>query len=389
MQKRIAGEATATGYVGDDATVSLTPEQARDLFSKEPEIVQRIFAEKVLFKLLAQVGTDYNDASSPYAGKYARGYAALDSLFPSTLGYTSNGTGQGGLNGAAATVDTGNLDIRSSTIQTQQGGDVTLLGPGGQALIGSTAAPAQFVDAQGRVLAGPNSMGLLTLEAGNVNVFTDRSLLLAQSRVFTEQGGDVTIWSSNGDINAGQGAKTNSEVPPPVFVCDSDAWCRLDARGQVSGAGIATLQTVEGAAPGNAYLVAPRGTVDAGDAGIRVSGNLVIAAARVANADNIQVKGESIGVPVTAAVNIGALNAASAAASAASQAAEDVARKQQSDARDKLPSEISVRVLRDGENTSSVSPAAGYDSASPVQVLGRNDASSQLTDAERKALHRM
>ncbi len=388
MQNRIAGRVTATGHVSDDVTVPLTQDQARDLFAKEPEIVQRIFAEKVLFKLLAQVGTDYQNASSPYAGKYARGYEALDSLFPSTLGYTSNGAGQGGLNGAAATVDTGDLDIRSSTIQTQQGGDVTLLGPGGQALIGSTSAPAQFASG-GRVTAGPNSMGLLTLETGNVNVFTDRSLLLAQSRVFTEQGGDVTIWSSNGDINAGQGAKTSSEVPPPTFLCDVDSWCRLDARGQVSGAGIATLQTVEGAAPGNAYLIAPRGTVDAGDAGIRVSGNLVIAAARVANADNIQVKGDSAGIPVTASVNVGALNAASAAATAATQAAEDVARKQQSDARDKLPSEISVHVLSEGDNTSSVSPAAGYDNASPVQVLGRTDANGQLTEAERKALHRM
>ncbi|PTR30710.1 filamentous hemagglutinin family protein [Luteibacter sp. OK325] len=389
MEQRIAGERTATGHLTDDVTTPLTDDQALGLFAGEPEIVQRIFADKVLFKLLAQVGTDYNNPSSPYAGKYARGYAALDSMFPSTLGYTSNGAGQGGLNGGAATVDTGDLDIRSSTIQTQQGGDVTLLGPGGQALIGSTAAPSQITDANGKVIAGPNTMGLLTLEAGNVNVFTDRSLLLAQSRVFTEQGGDVTIWSSNGDINAGQGAKTNSEVPPPTFLCDVDAWCRVDARGQVSGAGIATLQTVEGAPPGNAYLIAPRGTVDAGDAGIRVSGNLVIAAARVANADNIQVKGDSIGVPVTAAVNIGALNAASAAATAATQAAEDVARKQQSDARDKIPSEISVHVLSDGDNTSSVSPAAGYDSGSPVQVLGRADAKSQLTQAEQKALHRM
>lgn len=389
MQKRIAGQATATGHDTDDVVAPLSNDDALALFAQQPDVVQRIFAQTELFKLLGQVGADYNDASSAYAGQYARGYEALNTLFPSSLGYTANGSGQGGLNGAAATVNTGNLDIRSSTIQTQQGGDVTLLGPGGQALIGSTGAPAQYTNSAGAVLAGPNSMGLLTLEKGNINVLTDRSLLLAQSRVFTEQGGDVTIWSSNGDINAGQGAKTNSEVPPPTYLCDIDSWCRLDARGQVSGAGIATLQTVEGAEPGNAYLIAPRGTVDAGDAGIRVSGNLVIAAARVANADNIQVKGDAIGIPVTAAVNVGALNAASAAATAASQAAEDVVRKQQGDARDKMPSEISVRVLRDGDNTSSISPGAGYDNASPVQVLGRNDANAQLTDAERKALRRM
>ncbi|UPG92949.1 filamentous haemagglutinin family protein [Luteibacter aegosomatissinici] len=386
MQRRVAGASTATGLASDDNLAPMTADEARALFAKQPEVIQRMFAEQSLFKLLATVGTDYNDSSSVYAGKYARGYEALDTLFPSAWGYTANGSGQGGLNGAAQTITTGNLDIRSSTIQTQQGGDVTLLGPGGQALIGSTAAPAQYVTSDGTVAAGPNTMGLLTLEKGNINVFTDRSLLLAQSRVFTEQGGDVTIWSSNGDINAGQGAKTNSEVPPPTFLCDNDAWCRLDARGQVAGAGIATLQSVEGAPEGNAYLIAPRGTVDAGDAGIRVSGNLVIAAARVANADNIQVKGDAIGIPVTAAVNVGALNAASAAATAASQAAEDVARKQQGDARDKMPSEISVHVLRDGDNTSSVAPVSGYDNASPVQVLGRKGQEGQLTDAEKKAM---
>jgi filamentous hemagglutinin family protein len=388
MQERVAGQSTATGHATDDVLPPMTGDEARSLFANEPQSVQRLFAEKELFKLLAQVGTDYNNAASPYAGQYARGYEALASMFPASLGYTSNGSGQGGLNGAATTVDTGDLDIRSSTIQTQQGGDVTLVGPGGQALIGSTSAPGVITDGTGAVKAGPNTMGLLTLEAGGINVFTDRSLLLAQSRVFTERGGDVTIWSSNGDINAGQGAKTTSEVPPPTFLCDRDAFCYIDARGQVSGAGIATLQTVDGAQEGNAYLIAPRGTVDAGDAGIRVSGNLVIAAARVANADNIQVKGDSIGIPVTAAVNVGALNAASAAATAASQAAEDVARKQQSDAREKMPSEISVHVLRDGDNTSSVSPAA-YDNGSPVQVLGRNDSQGKLTDAERKALRNM
>jgi hypothetical protein len=390
MQRRLAGTVTDTGHVGDEIAVTLTAEQARSLFAQQPDDVQQLFAQKALFKLLAQVGADYNNPESRYVSQYARGYAAVDAMFPASDGYTANGTGQGGLNGATNPVETGNLDMRSSTIQTQQGGDVTILGPGGQALVGSTGAPSQIVDVNGRVLAGPNTMGVLTLETGSVNLFTDKSVLLAQSRIFTERGGDVTIWSSNGDINAGQGAKTTAEVPPPVYVCDVDAWCRVDARGQVAGAGIATLQTVEGAAAGNAYLIAPRGTVDAGDAGIRVAGNLVIAAARVANADNIQVTGESVGVPVTASVNIGALNAASAAATAATQAAEDVVRKQQAETRDKLPSEISVQVLRDGDTTSSIAPARGYDVGSPVQVLGHQAAGdARLTDDERRALRQL
>ncbi|URX61998.1 filamentous hemagglutinin family protein [Luteibacter anthropi] len=387
MKRRLEGKVVDTGYAKDKVTVSLSVQDARTLLAQEPEYVQRLFAEQILFKVLAQVGKEYNDAGSPFAGKYARGYAAIDALFPASKGYTANGAGEGGLNGAEKPVSTGDLDIRSTTIQTQQGGNVTILGPGGQAIVGSTSAPSVITDSNGNVLAGPNTMGILTLEKGDINILTDRSVQLAQSRIFTEQGGDLVIWSSNGDINAGQGAKTTAEIPPPTYVCTFDAWCRIDARGQVSGAGIATLQTVEGAAPGSVYLVAPRGTVDAGDAGIRVSGDIVIAAARVANADNIQVKGESIGIPVVAAVNVGALNAASAAAGAATKAAEDVAKRQQSDARDKLPSVISVNVLRDGNNgASAVSPAQ----VNPVSVLGSGRLDSaqagMLTPEERKHL---
>ena len=298
------------------------------------------------------------------------------------------------MNGAQSTVATGDLDLRGTNIQTKQGGNITMLAPGGQALLGSASAPPVITDSQGKVLAGPNSMGVLTLEQGDIRMFTDRSVLLAQSRIFTEQGGDLVLWSSNGDINAGQGAKTTTEIPPPSYLCTIDAWCRLDARGQVSGAGIASLQSVPDAPRGNVYLVAPRGTVDAGDAGIRVSGNLIVAAARVANADNIQVQGEKVGVPVTQSVNVGALNAASAAASAVSKAAEDMARQQQDDTRSKLPSVISVQVLGVGDGSASLDNGNGaphrYDPSSPVQVLGggmlSTRAKEQLTAEERKRL---
>ncbi|MDH2384898.1 filamentous hemagglutinin family protein [Bradyrhizobium sp. CER78] len=44
-------------------------------------------------------------------------------------------------------------------------------------------------------------------------------------------------------------------------------------------------------------LVAPLGTIDAGEAGIRVLGNVNLAALQVVNAANIQVQGTSTGVP--------------------------------------------------------------------------------------------
>jgi filamentous hemagglutinin family protein len=385
MDSYVAGLAVDTGLVKDVPVINLSADQAWAQFQALPANVQGIFVQKALFKILATVGSDYNDPSSPFHGQYARGYTALSTLFPASLGYTDNGSGQGGINGAQQTIDTGDLDIRNTTIQTQQGGDVNILAPGGQALLGSSSAPPVIVNGQGQIVAGPNTMGVLTLREGDINIFTDRSVQLAQSRIFTEQGGDIVAWSSNGDINAGKGAKTTTEIPPLSFLCDLDAYCLINPSGEVSGAGIATLQTIAGAASGNAYLMAPRGTVDAGDAGIRVSGNLVIAAAQVANADNIQVQGEKIGVPIAQSVNIGALNAASAAAGAVSHVAEDMANRQRDDARSQQPSVISVHVLGYGaqdNNGAQVSPNTGYDSDSPVQILG----AGHLATAKRKLL---
>ena len=386
MDQYVAGLSVDTGLLKDKLSVNLTPEQAWEQFQQLPSNIQLIFVQKALFKVLAEVGSDYNDPSSPFQGQYARGYAALSTLFPASLGYTDNGSGAGGINGAQKTVDTGDLDVRNTTIQTQQGGDIDILGPGGQALLGSTSSPPVIVDRFGNTVAGPNDLGLLTLRQGDINIFTDRSVLLAQSRIFTEQGGDIVAWSSNGDINAGKGAKTTSEVPPLILLCDIDAFCKPAPLGEVSGAGIATLQSVVGAPTGNAFLMAPRGTVDAGDAGIRVSGNLVVAAAQVANADNIQVQGEKIGVPVAQSVNVGALSAASAAASAVTHVVEDMANKQRDDARNQQPSVISVHVLGAGGDASSSLQGSGgtgsYDQDSPVQVLG----AGRLTSAKRRVL---
>nr|WP_157687278.1 filamentous haemagglutinin family protein [Burkholderia lata] len=392
VQQYEAGQVVDTGLVSDQpASAPLTAAQAWSKFKALPQYVQQLFAEQVLFNVLARVGEDYNNPASPYFQKYARGYQALNTLFPASLGYTANSLG-GGSNGANKQVDTGDLDMRGTTIQTQQGGNVSILGPGGQALVGSTSAPPQIVNDKGTVIAGPGSMGILTLEKGDVNIFTDRSVLLAQSRIFTEQGGDMTIWSSNGDINAGKGAKSSADTPAPQYQCDANHYCMVDARGQVTGAGIATLQSVPGVSPGTVNLIAPRGTVDAGDAGIR-AGNLNVAALRVVNADNIQVTGKATGIPLVQAVNTGALTAASAAASAATQVAQDMAKNNASGASARRWT-ISVQVEgfgdAGGDGAKKHRQQVGYDASNAVSVLGFGQVGptqrATLTEDERGRL---
>ncbi len=264
MEQYDEGQGVDTGLVANAPTpVVLTASQAFAQFQTLPNYVQQLFIGQVFFDVLTDVGNDFHNPSSPFANQYARGFQAINTLFPASFGYTANNLG-GGSNGSNAPVSTGNLDIRSTTIQTQQGGSVSILGPGGEALVGSSSAPPAIVNANGQVVAGPGTMGILTLEQGDINIFTDESLLLAQSRVFTEQGGNITIWSSNGDINAGQGSTTVANIPPPQYVCDVNHFCALDTKGEVAGAGIGTLQTIPGAPRGNANLLAPRGTVDAG-----------------------------------------------------------------------------------------------------------------------------
>jgi filamentous hemagglutinin family protein len=323
-----------------DTGVDLTPAEAWERFRQLPEYQRQLLVYGVFFDILNRTGLDYNNIDSRFAQQYGRGFGAVGSLFPAAYGYTSYDTtlrpGE-----PQKTVSTGRLDMRGSTVQTQRGGDILVVGPGGSVVVGSASAPPVVPASRVTAGIGPNNQGILTLEQGAIRVFTDQNVLLAQSRIFTEQGGDVIIWSSNGDINAGKGAKTSSEIPPPSFVCDFDHFCIVDAKSQVSGAGIAVLQTRAGAPSGIANLIAPRGTVDAGDAGIRVSGSLNVAAFKVANADNISVSGGSVGVP-TGLVDTGALGAAGSVAASVSQTATQMGNSRQ---QEKSPLVITVEVL--------------------------------------------
>ena len=110
------------------------------------------------------------------------------------------------------------------------------------------------------------------------------------------------------------------------------------------------------------------------------------------NAANIQVKGESRGMPAMVAVNVGALSNASAAASSASAAAQESVQRARNEARQALPSVVTVKVLGFGSEGAGAAPLApgAYNWNSPVQVLGQGGAgarqNSQLTDGEKRLL---
>ena len=326
---------------------NVTPVEAYAVFKALPQLRQRQFLiEQVYFNELRQTSIP---TSVSYL-KYSRGYRAVNTLFPAALGYTANDLSGGGGTGTTA-VETGNLDLRLATLETTRGGNIDILGPGGRVLGGSTvrtsAQAARRLTIAERVYDGiptsgtsgvdplfgsgafpaaiasiPTGLeGVLTLRGGGINGFVDQNFLLNQSRLFTQAGGDIALWSSNGDLNAGQGPKTSANFPPVVVRFGTTGTSEIDAAGGVSGAGIAAFQPAPGVPAPNVFLIAPRGTVDAGDAGVRVAGNLFVAALSVANADNFSVGGSAFGIPSGPVVNVAAASAAGAASAAAQQAA--------------------------------------------------------------------
>ena len=163
-------------------------------------------------------------------------------------------------------------------VQTRAGGDIQALTPGG----------AQVFGVEG--LAPPSSAGVVTQGSGDIQLYARDSILLGQSRIMTTFGGGILAWSAEGDINAGRGAKTTVVYTPPRRVYDAFGNVALSPNAPSSGAGIATLAPIAEVPAGDVDLYAPLGTIDAGEAGIRVSGNINIAALHVVNAANIQVR---------------------------------------------------------------------------------------------------
>jgi filamentous hemagglutinin len=286
-------------------------------FRRLPVAERNALALELFFLALRDAGREQGTI-----GNYDSGFAAIEALFPGTNWV-------------------GDISLTSRQIKTSAGGDVSLLVPGGELIVGFDAAGEQSAD-----------QGILTEAGGNISIFADGSVTVGTSRIFTLRGGDEIIWSSNGDIAAGSAAKTVQSAPPTRVIIDPQTGdVATDLAGLATGGGIGVLATVKNVPPGDVDLIAPRGAIDAGDAGIRVSGNLRVAATQVLNASNIQVVGGSQGVstaPTVAAPTIGGLSTASTANAATNSAASSTAnqaRTQPVAGESDVPSLVTVEVI--------------------------------------------
>jgi filamentous hemagglutinin len=287
---------------------------------------QKQLALALYFLVLRDAGRDHNDPDSPDVGTYAAGDEAIATLFPTT--------------------SPGSIQTQARDIRTRSGGSISILAPDGGLQLASTLI--------GETLAPP---GIITEAGGGISIFANNDISIGIARIFTLRGGDITIWSSIGDIAAGSSAKTVQSAPPTrVLVDPQSASIATDLAGLATGGGIGVLATVADVRPGNVDLIAPIGAVDAGDAGIRATGNLNIAASIVLNAANISVAGTSGGTPAApsvAAPSIGGLAPAPTTATTTSDPAKEAARQQQEQATEakSTPSIITVEVLGYGGGT--------------------------------------
>lgn len=333
----MAGITSPTGPATGLATSSLDFGTFIERYLKEPESFNSDYRSKLegdpdfeeltaeqkavvalerFYQVLRKTGRDFAKV-----GNYTTGYEAIKTLF---------GTNTSG----------GGVSVRSREIRTITGGTISLGAPDG----GIAMASEVF----GNPLTPP---GIVTEFGGGVNTFTDQSVDLGQARIFTLRGGDIIMWSSEGNIAAGTSPRTVVTAPPTRVVIDSNsASVQTDLGGLATGGGIGVLAAVEGVKPGNVDLIAPKGFVDAGDAGIRVTGNLNIAANTVINAGNISAGGTTTGSAVTApaAPSVTAVTTASNTAAATTATPQPATENKQAPAvtpEAEPPSDYTVQVI--------------------------------------------
>ncbi len=295
-----------TGSTGLSYSQAQTDFLALPFFKQQPFVADTFFGQLLASGLAA---------STANAG-YAQGYAAIDALFPaSRLPPDSTATNP----------YAGDLGLPFSSIYTLAGGAISLLVPGGFIDVGLSNPPP------GQASRPASELGIVAQNTGDVRIYSSGDVNVNNSRIFALDGGNIQIWSDEGSIDGGLGSKTAISAPPPQVIVDASGNVTLDFAGSVAGSGIRTVLTDPNANPGNVYLTAPVGTVDAGDAGIVSAGAIYVSAAHVIVGNGgFSAGGAEVGVP-PAVTGLGAAlsGASSSAASSTNVGASSVGDKTQ------------------------------------------------------------
>lgn len=310
----LAAQATGAQITSRDELVAFVAGQsisannalARDIFAKLKSSDQRGLMFDIVYEEVRKGGIEslterVEDATTQ---GFQRGYNAIEKLFPAT-----------DQNDPLLGSDKGNINLVFSTIASKDGGDVNFFTPHGGIDVG-------LAGSFGGVSKAPSKLGLIAQSTGAIRGISYDDININASRVFALDGGDIVLWSSQHDIDAGKGAKTAVSIPSPrqTYVNGEPAGIELPA--SINGSGIQAAVYTQGREPGSVYLFAPQGVIDAGDAGISSAGDLFLAATKVLGADNISFGGVAIGVPTATGIS-SALTSMGDAATASTAGATD------------------------------------------------------------------
>jgi len=227
-----------------------------------------------------------SEAISNNTADYQIGFQAIQTLFP--------------------TPATGNIILDFSQIQTLAGGNINLLAPGGMLNVGLAST-----DLSSNKSAA--ELGVVAQGLGNINILTQGDVQVNQSRVFTLDGGNITAWSSAGNIDAGRGAKSSLGNQLPIGSFDAYGNLILEYPPSISGSGIRAQSGYNSPIIGNVTLVAPNGVINADEAGIG-GHDLTIAATAIIGVSNFQATGNTLGIPQTQTISVATDTAGNAAA---------------------------------------------------------------------------
>jgi filamentous hemagglutinin family protein len=245
------------------AAPGLSDAQVLSSFAALPVAKQALFMETVLSSELRQagraavqaIGNEQRDAN------YQRGYDALSAMFSPQHAQPN-----------------GDISMPLTKVRSFQGGAINLFAPNGSVNGGLTSGNSA-------------DFGVVALGGGDVNAVVRENYLVNTSRVFTLGGGDVLMWSSEGNIDAGKGARTVASAPAPVFYLDGNGNLQVDTSAAIAGSGIASSRDLD--------VYAPHGIVDSGDAGLRSAGAASLGGARVV-CIGCSFGGSVVGLPVSA-----------------------------------------------------------------------------------------
>jgi hypothetical protein len=204
----------------------------------------------------------------------------------------------------------GTLGMLTSTIASVGGGDVTV-SSGGEINLGLGGV------ALNPLSSGNLAYGIYTAGAGNVKVTADGSINIDTARIGAFNGGNVTVVSTDGDVNAGNGV--NQVLQVPFYYYDSET--KMGNNGVIQGprpygSGILAISPTKpyqispgtakggGELPGNITVDTPNGNIVStlgGIAQFALNGN-------VAGGPTVNLTAGTVGVKATTSqgnINLG------------------------------------------------------------------------------------